>query len=148
MAPSPRRSTHRHRPGGPITDHAPDDGHTFRITFDVRGSSKVVGDPHFTDAPAYSGLPHTIEVRAWSLLAALRKALDTPFAELMGEETAGEPYSAEALRAAAREFREVGGPTWGGDRTWFTTGTRVADLVASWLEESADTLERTEAADQ
>lgn len=122
-----------------MTDHPPDDGHTFRITFDVRGSSKVVGDPHFTDAPEYSGLPHTIEVRAWSLRAAFAKLLnDVPFAVLMGEETAGEPYSAKALRDAAREFREVGGPTWGGDRTWFTTGTRVADLVASWLEESAE----------
>lgn len=60
----------------------PDDGHTFRISYQIRGSSMVVGDEHHTDAPAFSGIVTTVEVRAWDLKAALRKVLDMPFAEL------------------------------------------------------------------
>lgn len=62
----------------------PEDGHTFRLRFDIRGSSKVVGDPCHTDAPDFVGPTHEIQVRAWSLRVALRKAADLPFGVLMG----------------------------------------------------------------
>lgn len=54
-------------------------GHTFRFTVEVRGSSGILNEhestPH-TDEPFFMGEPWTLEVRAWSLVAALRKAAD------------------------------------------------------------------------
>lgn len=67
-------------------DEGPEAGHTFRFRFDIRGSSKVVGDPEYTDAPDFMGPVHEIQVRAWNLRDALRKAADLPFAVLMGTE--------------------------------------------------------------
>ena len=43
-----------------------------------------------------------------------------------------------ALRKAADYFRSEMSLAWGGERSWLTSGTRVADLVASILEELAD----------
>jgi hypothetical protein len=63
--------------------HAADDGHTFRLTWQVRSSTKVVGDEHHTDAPGFHCEPTTVVVRAWDLRAALRTAADLPFPVLM-----------------------------------------------------------------
>jgi hypothetical protein len=61
----------------------PEDGHTFRIEVHSRGSYAVwdaekgqVG-PH-SDADWMGEPPLTLEVRAWSLKAALQKALEHP----------------------------------------------------------------------
>ena len=62
-----------------MTD-GPDDGHTFRITSVSRGSYKVVGEEHHSDAPYFEvDFPFVVEVRAWSLTDAMRKAADLPF---------------------------------------------------------------------
>lgn len=44
---------------------------------------------------------------------------------------------AEALSGTARDFRETAAEVWGGDLAWLTTGTKVANLVADWLDDSA-----------
>jgi len=44
----------------------------------------------------------------------------------------------EALRDAARFFEYDMAPAWGGDARWISTGSHVADLVASILRERAD----------
>lgn len=66
-------------------EHPADQGHTFRISHESRGSHKVVGDEHYTDEPEFVGPVHTVEVRAWNLRAALHKAAELPFNVLMGE---------------------------------------------------------------
>jgi len=78
--------------GLPTRREGPDDGHTFRFTWCSRGSSKVVGDEHCKDAPQFNeDLAVTIEVRAWSLKAAIEKLGQLPFPVLMGHETEGNP---------------------------------------------------------
>lgn len=72
-------------------EEGPDDGHTFRILFDSRGSYSVVGDAHHTDSPDFDGTYHVVEVRAWSLRDALLKAADLPFPVLLGTELVGQP---------------------------------------------------------
>lgn len=62
-----------------------DEGHTFRISYESRMSSTVTGDEHHRDAPDFDGIVHTVEVRAWNLRDALKKAADLPFNVLMGE---------------------------------------------------------------
>lgn len=42
-----------------------------------------------------------------------------------------------ALLQAARHFEYEMAPAWGGDSTWISTGSRVADLVASILRDMA-----------
>lgn len=59
-------------------DHDPDNGHTFRISVDSRGSYMVVGDEHHSDAGDFHGIPHVLEIRAWDLPAALAKAAALP----------------------------------------------------------------------
>lgn len=64
----------------------PETGHTFRITVGPgRGSYAVVGTPGHHDSPEFDGRPVELEVRAWSLSAALHKAAELPFPTLMGE---------------------------------------------------------------
>lgn len=95
------------------TADSPEDGHTFRFRFDIRGSSKVVGDPQRTDGPDFMGPVHEIQVRAWNLRDALRKAADLPFGVLMGTEVA-EP-AAETADAPIRDGERVwiaGEPVW------------------------------------
>lgn len=51
---------------------------------------------------------------------------------------------AEALRDAAEDIRTNAAHAWGGEQSWLATGSKVANLAASWLDESAATLsERT-----
>ena len=45
-----------------------------------------------------------------------------------------------ALRDAAAYFRTEMARAWGGNASWLTTGTKVADLVADVLNELADDL--------
>ena len=44
---------------------------------------------------------------------------------------------AEVL-AKVREFPPLMADAWGGDQSWLTTGTKVADLVADWLGADLD----------
>lgn len=57
-----------------------DTGHTFRFVVTSRMSSKVVGDEHHADSDHF-GPALSLDVRAWSLPAALRKALAVPLSE-------------------------------------------------------------------
>ncbi len=59
------------------TTEGPDTGHLFRISVAGTMSSRVVGDLHHTDAD-WEAEPWTVEVRAWSLPEAMRKAADLP----------------------------------------------------------------------
>ena len=58
-------------------DH-PDAGHTFRITVEIRGSSKFRGETHHRDDPHFDPMPNQVTVRAWSLREALEKAALLP----------------------------------------------------------------------
>lgn len=62
----------------PAEPDGPEDGHTFRITVSSRGSYGIVGVEGYTDASDF-GPPWTMDVRAWNLRDALRKALEAPF---------------------------------------------------------------------
>lgn len=68
----------RPRPADPAD--TPEDGHTFRIRASSRGSYAVVGEPHHDAAEFHDVEPFTLEVRAWDLPAALRRAAATPLA--------------------------------------------------------------------
>lgn len=59
----------------------PDDGHTFRLHVLSRMSSTIVGEEHHTDAPNFGRAALTLDVRAFDLPAALRKAAALPLAE-------------------------------------------------------------------
>jgi hypothetical protein len=59
----------------------PDDGHTFRLEAHSRGSYGVVGQEGHTDADWLGEPPLTVEVRAWNLKDALRKALGLSLAD-------------------------------------------------------------------
>lgn len=61
------------------------EGHTFFITVTSRGSYAVVGEPGHTDADHF-GPPMTVDVRAWDLPTALRKAAAVPLNEWGFEE--------------------------------------------------------------
>ena len=63
----------------------PNDGHTFEISVRLRGSYGVVGEPDSTDAEDFSPLK-TVEVRAWNLREAFRKAADLPLADFFPPE--------------------------------------------------------------
>ncbi len=72
-----------------MTEHSaeidvPKDGHTFRFRFDIRPSSRIVGDLEYTDGPDFMGPVHEVQVRAWSLTEALRKAAGLPSNVRMG----------------------------------------------------------------
>lgn len=56
----------------------PEDGHTFRFSMTSRGSYGVVGQEGHTDAEWFTEEPWTLEVRAWNLTDALRKAAELP----------------------------------------------------------------------
>jgi hypothetical protein len=73
-----------------VSTDSPEDGHTFRIRYDSRASSKVTGDPEHTDASDFMGPVKEVQVRAWDLRTALRKAADLPFGELMATEVTDE----------------------------------------------------------
>lgn len=56
----------------------PESGHTFRISVDSRGSYAVVGVEGHTDSEDFMGPPMTVEVRAWNLPDAVRRAANLP----------------------------------------------------------------------
>lgn len=62
------------QPSRPRPLQGPDDGHTFRISVAVRGSSLTVGDEHHRDAGDFEDLETSVEVRAWNLSEALVEA--------------------------------------------------------------------------
>lgn len=70
-----RSPDHHHHP-----DEGPESGHTFRVSVTCRGSYGVVGVEGHTDEPEFTGPPMTVEVRAWNLSDALRRAQAVPFA--------------------------------------------------------------------
>lgn len=53
-------------------------GHLFTISVTGRGVHKVAGDPSYYE-DGWESEPLVVSVRAFSLAAALRKALDLPF---------------------------------------------------------------------
>lgn len=73
-----------------------DDGHTFRISVETRGSFGVVGEPHHTDAEWW-GAPFVREMRAWDLPQALRVAATLPLSSWAVED----PSPAERARSIA-----------------------------------------------
>lgn len=68
------------------TEEGPADGHTFRIGVDVRGSFTITGEGRHRDAGEFDSLPQYVEVRAWNLSDALRKASEIPLGEWFGNE--------------------------------------------------------------
>ena len=62
-----------------------DRGHTWRISIEERGSSKVTGDEHHSDASEFNPLPTSVEVRAWNLSDALAQAAALPFSDWFPE---------------------------------------------------------------
>lgn len=72
------------------------------------------------------------------VLAAVRAAFEG--AVLHGLDNCSQA-PARALREAAQFFERDMPRAWGGDATWFTTGKRVADLVAICLRERAADLD-------
>lgn len=63
----------------------PDLGHTFRFCIAMRGSSKVVGEPHHHDHDEWHGFK-VVDIRAWSLREALSKAYALPMSAWFEEE--------------------------------------------------------------
>jgi hypothetical protein len=63
-----------------------DGGHTFRLNVECRGSSAVVGDEHHHDESGFSMLPSSVEVRAWNLADALKRASGLPLSAWFPEE--------------------------------------------------------------
>ena len=43
-------------------------------------------------------------------------------------------HVAAALNEAAQSFRTEAAEAWGGDASWLTTGTKVANLAAEWID--------------
>jgi hypothetical protein len=70
----------------PAEDEGPEDGHTFRFTYESRGSYTVTGDATYRDAQEFDGIIHTVDVRAWSLRDAFRKAAGLSFGVLMSQQ--------------------------------------------------------------
>lgn len=44
----------------------------------------------------------------------------------------------DALASALREMPDQMARAWGGDRSWLTSGTHVAELVREWLTETIE----------
>jgi hypothetical protein len=90
----------------------PDDGHTFEISVRVRSSSSVVGDLHHTDAPDFDGPTMIQQVRAWSLRAALERAVELPLGAWFPEDQA-EPRAPRRLISVHADTlcAECGAPT-------------------------------------
>lgn len=63
----------------------PDDGHTFTIAVSLRGSGRVVGDPHDTDSTHFDDMV-AVSVRAWNLRDALLKAAELPLRDFFPTE--------------------------------------------------------------
>lgn len=111
-------------------------GHTFRFLWDSRGSYSVGNEPP-TDAPAFDGIPHVVEVRGWSLTEALRNAAELPFADLMGTRV---PYedAVRSLLHAARDLCRDGGPQTAGDHAggpFHHADDRLRDLLEEVLHD-------------
>jgi len=95
----------------------PDRGHTFRIAVTSRGSSKVVGEEHYSDSNWWSE-PYVQDVRAHNLPEAMRRAAERP---LGSWETAERP--GEAYRAVLREKLPHG------------AAQLVEDVFTGWVNE-------------
>ena len=80
-----------HRP-----DAGPEDGHTFRVSVTSRGSYGIAGEEGHTDADEFMGPAMTLDVRAWNLPEALRRAAARPLSQWSGF---GEPPSRETAKA-------------------------------------------------
>ena len=93
-------------------DAGPKGGHTFRFRFDIRGSSRVVGDLEYTDAPDFMGPVHEVQIRAWNLREALRKAADLPFAALMGNEVSDDAPATDPRHSARTERPMIDSTGW------------------------------------
>lgn len=97
-------------PPPPSPDDGPDDGHTFRFTVTSRGSYAVLGDPHRSDADHFGHEPWTLDVRAFDLSTALRRAAEAPLLAWVKPEGGGAAIQApaEGLDGAPPPVRVVG----------------------------------------
>lgn len=76
--------SHRTHPPTKTADkETPEDGHTFLITYQSKGSHQIGIDGPFRDQEDYVGPASFCEVRAWNLRDALRKAAELSFEDLM-----------------------------------------------------------------
>ena len=95
----------------------PEDGHTWRFTASARGSYSVVGGPKH-DADWWSE-PWIIEVRAWSLPEALRRAAELPLTAWsmpVEDEYPDEELDPEAVRIVAEESALAETRRWAQDQ--------------------------------
>jgi hypothetical protein len=107
------------RPEPVVGGGGPDDGHLWTLAVGSRMSSRVVGEEHHTDAD-WTTEPWTLEVRAWSLPAALRAAAASPLSawtrgqqfvvNLHGDVSGPFPSRTAANAWAARRAAEKAGP--------------------------------------
>ena len=119
------------------SEEGPDHGHTFRLTARSRGSYTVAGDPRHTDAPDFGPPMLAVEVRAWSLPQALRKAAELPLSAWVPDdahESSGQ-VAYEAYCASTGWKSAVSGaqlPAWGDQSeairdAWEAAGRAVAE---------------------
>lgn len=114
-------------------------GHTFRFLFDIRGSSKVVGDGAYSDDRDFAGMPGRFEVRGWSLVEALQNAAQLPFGDLMagGDDYEGTvrellTFAIRTMHAHAPTTRDhAGGPHHYSDE-------RLVDMLHELIREARD----------
>lgn len=92
---------------GTAPAEGPDDGHEFTFAVAIRGSSIVEGETHHTDAPE-SQLFGYVQVRAWSLPAALAKVAQLPLTQWR---TSVDNYAQPVPEARVAEALRMGGAT-------------------------------------
>lgn len=77
-------------PGPPVGSHrpnrGPEDGHTFRVRVESRGSYAVAGVEGHADAGDFEQLLVVVEVRAWNLRDALSRAAHHPLSTWFPDE--------------------------------------------------------------
>lgn len=100
-------------------DLGPESGHTFRVSVESRGSYAVAGVEGHTDAEDFSGPVMTVEVRAWDLPEAVRRASNYPLSVWFAPELVQSPVRDERGCWMGYEPRECGEHrTTGEQRAW------------------------------
>ena len=89
-------------------------------TFDDAGGHRCSGCDHLRGEPDGANSPRHAEHQVRAVLDAVAPAIQEA-----------------ALLEAARHFEYEMAPAWGGDSTWISTGSHVADLVGSTLRDMA-----------
>jgi len=91
-----------------VSPGTPEDGHLWHFTVSSRCSFGVVGQPGKTDSDWW-GEPWSIEVRAWNLPDALRKAAELPLTawKMPGGEDDGVDWAEVAREDQERNARDA-----------------------------------------